>query len=1594
MSEKDKMIPGLKEDADGLHTNAEALAFVAYAVKQSFTGKECMRYAACIFYDGNMSVHTMGHQPGRTLMDVKAMENAAEMLVIEFCSEKKIKSVDIVYDLDKDIFMDRKDINGRIMLSNPEHRRRMLFENEDGVIDTCLYQENAGRADRSRILEALYTHQDLKWLKEQKTIEVFLTLAQKLADYDKSGLYREEELESMVHEAAFHKPVVVDQPVRGQEDSGEDEIISILHSDGSIDEELPGWEMERPGQTDRDDMEDKKTVIDLIIKYAGSIKKKKMTLFHILYGYACVSLMPVKNICEELELDEEAYGRISYFQGKIKRLFTVGEMDQQKLKFMIPEYIEYFENDEAAVEDYKKAKSYLEKLKKLPEYSPETIAYALLSNIVSNPKEYNSTGVNNVYLRNNKEFSLEKKQKNAKKESIEDIAGTSGRLYEVLTEKVIGQDQAVQKFVQGYVNAKLAAAGRKGKPAASYLFAGPPGVGKTYLAQLAAEVLGMPFKILDMSTYATEHNGDGLVGFESTYKDAAPGVLTTFVMDNPKSIILVDEIEKGHTTAKMLFLQILEGARLYDKYYAKDVSFENVIIIFTTNCGANLYQDNEDTDLSALSEGEVLDALREDDGFPNELCSRFASGNIIIFNHLKQYYLCDIVRNKMNGVAKELTENYQVQIRYDDLLPELFLFQIGGRVDARVASSRGGELLKDCMVSFVKDAVEKQGEFAADTVSVEIELKKDNRDIYPLFVCEKSCNILVISDSPKMRFEHPGIHVLFAENEDEAIQIIRENKIMFAIIDLNCRIAPGHAEVSNALGVDSVGRTCLDLLREKAPQIPVYILNQKDYHAQDKEDMLNAGVRGLFEEGKDEQECAANMEAIVKQLYIQNNLKLLSEKGQCVDYKTRYFMRENTGVVEFYNLSLRDAGMDDAELRKKAKSSKVFDFERPQMGFADIIGAEQAKRDMKHFINYMHNIDKYVLEGADIPRGILLYGPPGTGKTSLAKALAGECDALFLNTTGAGIRNAADPVKEIKDLFKIAYANAPAILFIDEIDVIAKERNGHDTMLEMLVNTLLTEMEGFHDKDPFKPVFVVAATNYNVTRSSGNPYEVVIDPALVRRFDNPVYVGLPSRAERKKYVQLLLEEKKYADKISEIAVDYVAEHTGGKSLAFLKRAISNMTNAAIDMQKEICDDLLTDTLETQLYGEKRENDDEYRLSVARHEAGHAYIGFKTGKEPRFITIVSRGDFGGYVSYGDGEDAHNFTKNDLLDHICLCLAGRASEEVYYGERGVNTGASSDLEKATKLAIKMICYFGMGSMGLLSLNPESVLDSPKGTQVLEEADRILDEQLQRAITLIRRGRAAIDGIVSVLMDKSYIQGENLTAILEEGEQAACSTGADAAKPHKWYVVINGRKPGIYSSWGECQAQVKGYGNAIYRSYLTEEAAKQAFQSARVGTRNIRDKKLLYHLVRLQDIEQILRDGLNPDMQIGEKKFVEFYFHAYAPEAVKEQKENPGTVYVYLCVTREYASAHGYQIALEQSQDEDPQIYSYAEGFNRIDWNAMEAQTDENGRSSSWCVTEENVSRADISYIYLPDEESAGKLKKLCRDAVITVNKRMFI
>ncbi|MBO5342141.1 MAG: AAA family ATPase [Lachnospiraceae bacterium] len=280
-----------------------------------------------------------------------------------------------------------------------------------------------------------------------------------------------------------------------------------------------------------------------------------------------------------------------------------------------------------------------------------------------------------------------------------DIMTMRNALKEKLKDKVKGQDLAVDKFVDGFMRYKIRGS-VSGKPAAVYLFAGPPGTGKTYMAETFAKLVadeGYKYKRFDMSAFGGNGNDNitGLVGFEKTWKASQPGLLTEFVRKNPKCILLFDEIEKAGAAVRMLFLSVLEGAVLTDRYYDKQVSFEDAILIFTTNEGKDLYEDNRSVNLTTLSDAAVIEGLRESQ-FAPELISRLMSGNVVMFNHLSYSNMSEIfkvsVNNTMAGLGRD---RFKFTMRRPEELQQLYFLNKGANIDARFVSSNTKKMVED-----------------------------------------------------------------------------------------------------------------------------------------------------------------------------------------------------------------------------------------------------------------------------------------------------------------------------------------------------------------------------------------------------------------------------------------------------------------------------------------------------------------------------------------------------------------------------------------------------------------------------------------------------------------------------------------------------------------------------------------------------------------------------------------------------------------------------------------------------------------------------------------------------------------------------------
>lgn len=309
------------------------------------------------------------------------------------------------------------------------------------------------------------------------------------------------------------------------------------------------------------------------------------------------------------------------------------------------------------------------------------------------------------------------------------------------------------------------------------------------------------------------------------------------------------------------------------------------------------------------------------------------------------------------------------------------------------------------------------------------------------------------------------------------------------------------------------------------------------------------------------------------------------------------------------------------------------------------------------------------------------------------------------------------------------------------------------------MNTLLTEMDGFRGADSSRPVFVLAATNHVEQ----------LDDALLRRFDNKIHVDRPNESEREQYLLKLLAGRNLAT-VSRAAVHSIAERTTGQSLAELQNVFELAFRHAARQSRTMTDDDLLAALEEYEHGETKEHTPDHYKSVAIHEAGHAYIACLGGDKPSYVTIESRGDFGGYTQHANQEDVASYTKEDLLALIRTSLAGRAAEEVFFGrEQSLNTGASSDLRNATNCAFQILCSYGMEEGQLAVLSKEEVLQSALAAEYIARVNDILKREMKNAVQMIENAKDQVQKIADALLREHRLTGKQLEELMQAGGES---------------------------------------------------------------------------------------------------------------------------------------------------------------------------------------------------------------------------------
>ena len=441
---------------------------------------------------------------------------------------------------------------------------------------------------------------------------------------------------------------------------------------------------------------------------------------------------------------------------------------------------------------------------------------------------------------------------------------------------------------------------------------------------------------------------------------------------------------------------------------------------------------------------------------------------------------------------------------------------------------------------------------------------------------------------------------------------------------------------------------------------------------------------------------------------------------------------------------------------------------------------------MREIIDYLKNPKQFTDMGARIPKGLLMVGPPGTGKTLLAKAVAGEADVPFFSISGSDFVEmfVGTGASRVRDMFKKAQQAAPCIVFIDEIDAVGRQRGagmgGGNDEREQTLNQLLVEMDGMGEN---KGIVIIAATNR----------PDVLDPALLRsgRFDRQITVNLPDKKGREAILRVHARNKKLA---KDISLESLAQRTPGFSGADLENVLNEGAILAVrDKRKLITMDDLDEAIDRVMMGpakkSKKYNDDDKRL-VSYHEAGHAVIGIKLKDADMVqkVTIIPRGDAGGYNLMTPREEKYFHRKREYMAQITGLLGGRVAEELVFGE--ISAGAVNDIEKITKIAKAMVRVFGMSSLGPIQYadpqgnvflgrdyNNGNNYSAGVAAEIDKEVRKIVDECYEDCKRILSENRDLLDLIANTLFEEETLTKEQIQNLVQYGTMT--SPQEEAAK-----------------------------------------------------------------------------------------------------------------------------------------------------------------------------------------------------------------------
>ncbi|MDY0110031.1 MAG: AAA family ATPase [Candidatus Krumholzibacteria bacterium] len=988
---------------------------------------------------------------------------------------------------------------------------------------------------------------------------------------------------------------------------------------------------------------------------------------------------------------------------------------------------------------------------------------------------------------------------------MQDVNG----LQNLLTRKVIGQQPAMQQIADAVFQARIYRRAGEDTPQAVMLFLGPPGIGKTYTAQLIAHSLHGDregaFLRLDMSSYADHDAYRMLVGFEPSYQGARPGLLTEHVSRHPDCLILVDEIEKASSTVHNLFLQILDRGQLEDKFTRTNVAFGQTIIVFTTNLGTELYASGTRSGFlsqAAVTRPAVMEALRAAihplTGRPAlspELCSRLAKGYPILFSHLRPLDLEQIVQLAIDDLGREFEAQLGLALNIaDPRLLTLLILRLGPDLDARTVTAGIPLMIKDAL----RDVFTEHRDMlfgssgAFDRVrTLTIDLPRESERAWFDELGEGGRRILVVSDqiaAETWRESAPDNQWTVCADGTTAVEAMRRESPDLVLIDIDLHRGAG-------AGDGAAVQRAVRQLRAAAPDAAVYLMCDRAVHDQPSPETLDrmmaelgacgylAGPLAGWPTGTD-----SPLEAVrshrLRDAYLREMFRLRQTVRFDWDITLEFLDGKDGEII----LRPRDIHAQTV-VASKDRVARLSFTGIPAERFDNVAGAGEAKRRLREIIGWIRNPESLRTMGVDLPSGILLEGPPGNGKTLLARATAGEANLPFFAVAATDFvsKYVGESEANIRELFERAATYAPSILFIDEIDAIGASRSAeragvHDSML----NQLLVSMDGFTRRD--RPIFFLAATN----RAD------LLDPALKRpgRFDLVLTIEDLDVDARAELLAIMTRKLPLAADADLAALARAALGLSGAQLSQVVKeaailahrdataggAAGANASAAAGSKPGVTMRHLRAALTNVRHGVAREGAAPPLAELQRtacHEAGHALLAeLEQPGSVHQATVLPRGRALGFVESLPESEYASLTAARIRGRIRVALAGRCAEIVAYGMDGVSSGCSQDLEHATRLATLAVSRFGMSNaLGPVSLPALSGLLTASAVQTRAEDEVIgmIKQENGRVAEVLERHNLLLDRITRLLMDQETVSGDELRQLVAANQDTGVVVGA---------------------------------------------------------------------------------------------------------------------------------------------------------------------------------------------------------------------------